>query len=112
MNLEINQQELNYLINGVVEELNQIEEAVYLSKAMLELDCLIKKGKRAKGIELFEDYIARHRLLIKLWDLSKDKKQAKESIAFSWGAMNDALEVIEKIKHLAEVPSDRKARQN
>ena len=112
MNLEINQQELNYLINGVAEELNQIEEPVAFTKAMLETDCLIRKGKRAKGIELFEDYIARHRLLIKLWDLDEDKERAKESIVFSQDAIAEAFQVIEKIKHLAEVSSDRKARQN
>ena len=112
MNLEIDQQDLNYLIDGVVEELNQIEEPVAVAKAILENDCSIRKEGKTKGIKLFEDYIARYKLLIKLWKLDEDKEQAKKSIVICRNAIAEAFQVIKKIKHLTEVPSDRKARQN
>ena len=112
MNLEIDRRELNYLIDGVAEELNQIEKPVAFTKAMLEINFLLEKDMKTKGIKLFEDYIARHKLLIKLWKLDEDKEQAKKSIVLCRNAITEAFQVIEKIKHLTEVPSDRKARQN
>ena len=43
MNLEIDRRELNYLIDGVAEELNQIEKPVAFTKAMLEINFLLEK---------------------------------------------------------------------
>lgn len=112
MNLEIDRQELDFLIDGVAEELNKIEVPVAVAKTMLEKSFFVELGVKAEGIELFEDYIAQHSLLIKLWKLCDDKEQAKESIELCQLRISEAKKAMRKVRKLTEVSGYGKATQN
>ena len=112
MNLEINQQELDFLIDSVVEELNKIEVPVAIAKRMLKESYFVRTGTKTEGIKLFEDYIAQHSLLIKLWELCDEGEQAKEAIEQCQLQISEAKKAIRKIRKLTEVSGNEKARQN
>ena len=112
MELEINQEELNFLINGVVEELNTIEIPVRIGKALVKSSTLICEGEIERGVKLYEDYIAQYKLLIKLWKLDENVTEARENIEVCRESIQEAKEAITKIKTLTEVPCNEKAECN
>lgn len=112
MKLEVTLKELSLLINGVVEELNQIEVPIGIAKELLKDADLIRKGGIAIAIELLESYIDRHQLLIKLWQLDNDVLAAQEAIEVCRESIREARYMMSQIKNLTEVSCERKAERN
>ena len=112
MKLEINRDELGFLIDGVVEELNQLESLVQVAIAMLNRLSYIPKEDIPKEIELFDEYIARHQLLIKLWQHDSDSAASNEAIATCQIFIENAKNAQRKLKDLLEASDGSKAKHN
>ena len=101
INLSLTQQELDYVINGVAEEIIMLEPAInFFSKAHFWENPKVNFQEIEQVVDVFNDWVMQHKLMIRLWLLDEDKEQAKKAIAQCMSAIRLGKQIIAKLESL------------